>query len=205
MHVLLMATAFVFVQESTSATTAAARPATSHQIVDVRVQVIGLKQGFEIPEQLSNPAEFLADAKTKEQILWTTDFRGSTLAGRELLLTTGENLPIITGVSRTVTGTLPQVTFQQAGTTVRLTPKVEADERILLKLYVSSSRLHRAAPDVPLEAAIFQHSTSQLLLETDMLLQSGRTTSMSNSATNTDPKHPAEQALVLITAKLVAE
>ena len=121
------------------------------------------------------------------------------------MLTTGESVPLISGFTRTANNAIPSVAYQQTGTTVRLTPKVEADDRILLKLYVDSSRLHRGAPDLPVETAILQQSTSQMRLETEVILHSGQTKTISNSPTNGDPKRPAEQALILITAKLVAD
>ena len=37
------------------------------------------------------------------------------------------------------------------------------------------------------------------------MLHSGQTKTISNSPTNADPERPAEQALILITAKVVAE
>jgi hypothetical protein len=205
MHAFLMATAFLFVQEATTATSASTRPATIHQMVDVRVQLIGLKQDFEIPEQISNHAEFLADAKTKENILWTTDFRGSTVAGREMMFTTSESVPMIAGISKAGNSTISNISYQQTGTTVRLTPKLEADDRIHLTLHVQASRLHRGAPDLAAEVAVLQQSTSQMLLETEVILKSGQTKTISNSPNNADPKRPAEQALVLITAKPNAE
>ena len=123
-----------------------------------------------------------------------------------MLLTTSENVPIITGLTKTVSSSTPIITYMKSGTTVRLTPKVEADDRILVDLKVDSARIDRVTLDLSDEAAVLQQSLMrQLVLETEVMLQSGRTTSMSNSATNTDPKHPAEQALILITAKLVAE
>ena len=206
MHALLMATAFLFVQEATSETTVATQPATVHQMVDVRVQMIGLKQGFEIPEQISNPAEFLNDAKTKENILWTTDFRGSTVAGREMILTTSENVPIITGATRTANSTVSNITYMKTGTTVRLTLKVEADDRILIDLMVESSRIDRVTSGVPDEAAVLQQPLMrQMQLQSEVMLHSGQTKTISNSPTNADPERPAEQALILITAKVVAE
>ncbi len=210
MNSILLFATFLFVQDAAKPATVA--PAAALQMVDVRVQMIGLKQGFEIPEEISDPAEFLKDARTLENMLWSRDFRVSAMPGKQVVMNTGENIPMVTGYSMTAQGRkLPQITRQQTGTLVRFTPRLESNDRILLKLYIENSRLDRGEADTAaaepeaVEDALLRQAIRQMIFESEVIVLNGRTKSFSSSQSSVSPKNPAEQALILITAKIVDE
>jgi len=208
MNSILLFACFLFVQDAAKPTPVA--PAAAVQMVDVRVQMIGLKQGFEIPEQVLDPAEFLKDARTLENMLWSRDFRVSAMPGKQVVMNTGENIPMVIGYSMAAQGRkVPQVTRQQTGTIVRFTPRLENKDRILLKLYIENSRLDRgeadpaAAEPEAVEDALLRQAIRQMIFESEVFVLNGKTKSFSSSQSSASPKNPAEQALILITARVV--
>ena len=204
MNTFLLFSTLLCLQEA--ATVASPAEAVAPQMLDLRVQMIGLKDTFEVPEDVGNPAEFLKDQKTQENIIWSREFRTSTIAGREVRMNIGETSPRVTGVTITQGRERPNLIQQQTGALVRLRAKVESDERILLDVNIENSRIDRGNdPDQDIHSEMINTAIKQLTFESEMVVVNGRTKVISCSHTSTDKNAHSENALILITAKILQE
>ena len=204
MNMLLLLIALSVSQDSSLP--ASAPHDTELKMMDIRIHMIGLKNDFELPEVVDDPQSFLKDKKTIESRVWSRDFRMSTVLGRDLTITLGENSPMVTGVSMSPAGKFPNLTFQQTGTMLQVKSSMDSNDRILLKLSVENSRLDRGDDaSEELETAMLKTSIRKLMFESEIVVVSGKTKAISYSQSTSDANARSEKAMILITATILPD
>ena len=168
--------------------------------------MIGLQDDFELPESVDDADSFLKDPITIQNMVWSRDFRMSTLVGRELTMSIGENVPIVTGVTVSPGGRIPNLTIHATGTTVQVKSALAANGRILLTLNLSNSRIDRNSDDnSDPEEEMLKTAIRNLTYSSEIAVSNNKTKAISYVRSSSDPDAGNEKALFLITAKIVAD
>jgi len=176
------------------------------QMMDIRIQMIGFKDDFELPAAVDDADSFMKDTKTTQSMVWSRDFRMSTVVGRELTMTVGENVPIVTGVSVSPAGRLPQLTYQPTGTTVHVKSSLDSKGRIFLNLNLVNARIDRDSDDnSDLEKEMLKTTLRNLTYSSEIVVSSNETKAISYSKSSSDPNVGSETALFLIIAKILPD
>ncbi len=189
------------------ATTSAAQQNSadsSHDQVSIRVQLIGLDANLELPENADEAAAMIRKPDAKQHIRWSRDFRGTTLSEVQLMIQSGESLPVVTGMTMMPNGRpSATTTYRETGTIIQITPRVAEDNRILLSVEVESSRLDQTQQQEPETPPIPNAITRTTVYKSVVVVNNGATQIASLSSTSSGSQDAAgEQAIILITASV---
>ena len=183
-----------------------APPQEAIQLISMRVQIFGLAAGVSIPDELADPVAFLKDATASKQITWSRDYRGASISGGELKMSSGESLPVITGVNISqFGGRTPTTSYRETGTTVRIKPDTIDEKRILLSVELECSRMEEMNIDTDQESGsiIPQTITKSLTYQSQIIVEDSRPkVAMVSSTRSNDVHQESERTLILITASI---
>lgn len=139
-------------QEASSAPVAAQSDGSPTQSVDVDVKVICFPHDAKIPDDDQAIGQFLATPESQASRIWSNAYVCSTLSGFEAMISSGQNISVVSGMTVMGNGAAtPVLRTQQTGSLLKVRPVVKGD-RVEAKLTIESSRYERAAAsDKPMD------------------------------------------------------
>ncbi|HQX49325.1 MAG TPA: hypothetical protein PK992_14855 [Planctomycetaceae bacterium] len=207
MNTLLLCATLLCWQESTA--NAVTAPAVAPRMLDLKVQMIGLKDTLEVPEGVVDPEAFLKNPETQKSLIWRREFQTSTIVDREVMMSVGETTPVISGITVAAQGQrIPNLTMQHSGGMIRLKGKIDSNERIMLNVKLENSRIDRGEhpgldPQDPngLQAEMLNSAIRQMVFESELALVDGKTKMISHSQSSVGKNSHSENVVILITAR----
>ncbi len=138
-------------QEASSAPVAAQSDSSPKTSVDVDVKVICFPHDAKIPDDDQAIGQFLAAPESQASRIWSNAYVCSTLSGSEAMISSGQSVNVVSGMTVTGNGASPVFTTRQTGSILKVQPVVKGD-RVEAKLTIESSRYERAAAsDKPMD------------------------------------------------------
>ncbi len=206
MNMLLLFATLSLCQEAAASAQPPVPQDVNLQMMDIRIQMIGLKDDFKLPETVDDADSFMKDPKTMQSMVWSRDFQMSTVVDRELKMTVGENVPIVSGVNVSPAGRFPSLTYQQTGTAVRVKSSLDSKGLIHLNLNLSNTRIERdSGDDSDIENEMLKTAIRSLTYNSEIIVINNKTKAISYSKSSSDANAGSEKALFLITAKILPD
>lgn len=138
-------------QEASSVPAPAPTDNSPKKSVDVDVKVICFPHDAKIPDDDQAIGQFLAAPESQANRIWSNAYVCSTLSGSEAMISSGQNVNVVSGMTVTGNGASPVFTTRQTGSILKVRPVVKGDH-VEAKLTVESSRYERAgASDKPMD------------------------------------------------------
>ncbi len=95
-----------------------------------------------------------------------------TTHNNEAYVTVGQSVPITNGVTQTVNSTSPNITYQQVGITLRVTPRITPDGMIAMNVFADKSSL------APVGVPVFVDASTGAAVESPIINQSQAVTTV---------------------------
>ncbi len=95
-----------------------------------------------------------------------------TTHNNEAYVTVGQSVPITSGVTQTVNSTSPNITYQQVGITLRVTPRITPDGMIAMNVFADKSSLS------PVGVPVFVDASTGAAVESPIINQSQAVTTV---------------------------
>lgn len=145
-----------------------------------KVQAGKLQQGDATGDEISKR---IAELEKQGKLTSISRFHLSTLENQKALIQIGERVPVTTGVQRFSSrasggNTGRSVSYQDTGSIVSATARIESDDRIVVELNIEQSRLKKSdlAPEGgDKKVAVFDPpKTSTLTVQSTVILRNGK-------------------------------
>lgn len=172
----------------------------SVDVVQIHVEVIGLRGEVEVPDHIPDIQAYVETADIRSSRAWGRRFSGQTVENVALRMSMEAEQNVVTGFNISPAGKVPSYKRELTGTLLQATPRLLTDGTVSVNLNLESSRFPEPAPASDVIDQADLPSVASLTWKSTLLLKAGQPEVSVLQRFNGSRPDQSETTLIIVTA-----